>query len=62
MQRQGTSGARVVWLAEEHQSLKRQVAALDKRAILTPTEQLQVVELKKRKLAMKDALSELQRD
>lgn len=45
-------------LREAHQRLKRQVAALDRRAILTPTEQRLVTELKKRKLATKDALAE----
>jgi uncharacterized protein YdcH (DUF465 family) len=43
----------------EHQQLKRRVAELDRRTYLTPAEQLLVVELKKRKLAAKDALRNL---
>jgi hypothetical protein len=46
-------------LEHEHQRLKRQVAELDRRAYLTPQEQVLVTELKKRKLAMKDALNGL---
>lgn len=44
-------------LEREHQELKRQVAQLDRRAFLTPGEQLRIAELKKRKLAIKDALT-----
>jgi uncharacterized protein YdcH (DUF465 family) len=44
-------------LRAAHQTLKRQVAQLERRAILTPTEQRLVTVLKKRKLATKDALA-----
>lgn len=59
MQRSESSFVRVASLREEHQVLKRQVAELDRRAILTPNEQQLVTELKKRKLATKDAIAEL---
>ena len=48
-------------LESEHRSLKARVAELDRRAILTPTEQREASELKKRKLATKDALEGLRR-
>lgn len=56
MQRIESSMGRVAWLREEHQVLSRRVAELDRRAILTPDEQRLVVELKKMKLATKDAM------
>lgn len=63
MNRNESSLGRVVAsLREEHQLLKRRVAELDRRAILTPDEQRTVMELKKRKLATKDALVGLSRD
>jgi hypothetical protein len=62
MQRIESSVGRVAWLREEHQVLKRRVAELDRRSILTPDEQRLVVELKKRKLATKDAIMGLSQD
>ncbi len=44
-------------LEEQHRTLKRQVAYLDRRAFLTPAEQREATDLKKRKLATKDAIS-----
>ena len=46
-------------LEEQHRTLKRQVAYLDRRAFLTPAEQLEATDLKKKKLATKDAISAL---
>lgn len=46
-------------LEEQHRSLKREVAYLERRAFLTPTEQRTAADLKKRKLATKDAISAL---
>ncbi len=46
-------------LEEQHRSLSTKVAYLDRRAILTPTEQREAADLKKRKLATKDAISAL---
>lgn len=46
-------------LEEQHRTLKRQVAYLDRRAFLTPAEQRKATDLKKRKLATKDAISAL---
>jgi len=53
-----TSPDHIASLRSAHQALSRQVAELDRRAILTPTEQRLVAELKKRKLATKDALAD----
>lgn len=58
MQRNG-SFVRIESLREEHELLKRRVAELDRRAILTPYEQQLVTQLKKRKLATKDAILSL---
>ena len=49
-------------LEQEHRSLKARVQELDRRAILTPAEQREASELKKRKLATKDALEGLRRN
>lgn len=46
-------------LEEQHRTLKRQVEYLDRRAFLTPAEQRQATDLKKKKLATKDAISAL---
>ncbi len=43
-------------LEEQHRSLKKQLAYLGRRPFLTPNEQLQASDLKKRKLATKDAI------
>jgi len=43
-------------LEEQHRTLKRQVEYLDRRAHLTPSEQLEASDLKKKKLATKDAI------
>jgi hypothetical protein len=51
--------ATLAQLEEQHRSLSQQVAYLDRRAILTPTEQREASDLKKRKLATKDAISAL---
>lgn len=48
-------------LEGEHRTLKARVAELDRRAILTRAEQREAVDLKKRKLATKDALEGLRR-
>lgn len=44
-------------LEQQHRSLKQEVAYLERKAFLTPTEQQQSVHLKKQKLATKDAIS-----
>jgi len=46
-------------LEEQHRVLKRQVAHLERRAFLTPTEQREAIDLKKKKLATKDAIAAL---
>jgi hypothetical protein len=43
-------------LEEKHRLLKREVEYLDRRVFLTPAEQLEATDLKKQKLAMKDAI------
>jgi uncharacterized protein YdcH (DUF465 family) len=48
-------------LEQQHRILANQVARLEKRAFLTPSEQLEVSNLKKRKLAAKDQLFEIRR-
>ena len=49
--------ATLVRLEEQHRVLKEQIAHLERRAILTPSEQAETADLKKRKLATKDAIS-----
>jgi uncharacterized protein YdcH (DUF465 family) len=44
-------------LEERHRSLKEQVHILERRAFLTPEEQRRATDLKKQKLATKDAIS-----
>jgi hypothetical protein len=48
-------------LERRHSELKAQIAELDRHAFLTQQEQLHVSELKKEKLAAKDALVGLRR-
>lgn len=43
-------------LQEAHTMLDRRVKELDRRAFLTPAEQQELTDLKKRKLALKDAI------
>ena len=44
-----------------HRNLKEEVVRLERRAYLTPDEQLQLTELKKQKLAAKDELYGIRR-
>ena len=46
-------------LEEQHRELKLQVALLEKRAFLAPSEHDKAADLKRRKLATKDAISAL---
>ncbi len=46
-------------LEEQHRSLKKQVELLGRKAFLTPAEQIAAINLKKQKLAAKDAISAL---
>jgi len=48
-------------LEEEHRMLKERVAELHRRVLLTATEQREANELKKKKLAKKDAIIELRK-
>lgn len=48
-------------LEEEHRMLKERVAELDRRVLLTAQEQREALELKKKKLAKKDAIVELRK-
>jgi len=48
-------------LEPRHRKLSEQVARLERRAFLTPAEQLEVSNLKKLKLAAKDQLFEKRR-
>ena len=43
-------------LEDQHRSLKRQVDDLDRRVFLTPAERIEATDLKKKKLATKDAI------
>jgi len=43
-------------LMESHAQLDRRVRELDRRAILTPAEQHELADLKKRKLVLKDLI------
>jgi len=52
----------IVHLENEHRMLKQRVAELDRRVYLTPAEQIESSELKRRKLAVKDTLMELRRN
>jgi hypothetical protein len=44
-------------LEEQHRQLKQQVALLERRAFLAPSEHEKAADLKRRKLATKDAIS-----
>ena len=46
-------------LEQQHRTLKQECAYLERRAFLTPTEQRQQTNLKKQKLATKDAITQL---
>jgi hypothetical protein len=46
-------------LEDQHRSLKRECELLGRKAFLTPAEQLAATNLKKQKLATKDAISAL---
>jgi uncharacterized protein YdcH (DUF465 family) len=46
-------------LKEEHAWFHRKVEDLDKKAFLTPAEQMKREELKKRKLVLKDKMEEI---
>ena len=46
-------------LQEQHRTLKQEVAYLERKAFLTPTEQRHAIRLKKQKLATKDAISSI---
>lgn len=46
---------------QKHRTLASEVSELERRAILTPEEQLRIADLKKRKLAAKDRIAELRR-
>jgi hypothetical protein len=45
-------------LERQHRALAKRVDLLERRAYLTPTEQLEIAQLKKKKLATKDQLFE----
>ena len=45
-------------LERRHKALAKKVEVLERRAYLTPAEQLEIAQLKKRKLATKDQLFE----
>lgn len=47
-------------LMENHRRLSQRVAELERRAILTPAEQWEARQLKKEKLATKDAIAAVQ--
>ncbi|MET0283674.1 MAG: DUF465 domain-containing protein [Polyangiales bacterium] len=44
-------------LEEQHRTLKKEVELLGRKAFLTPAEQIEATNLKKQKLATKDAIS-----
>lgn len=46
-------------LSAEHRRLDKQIQLLDRRRSLTPTEQLEIVRLKKQKLLTKDRIARL---
>ena len=56
-----TAWDRLRILETEHGVLKEAVRQLERRAYLTPTEQHQVTEMKKQKLAAKDRIAALKR-
>jgi hypothetical protein len=56
-----TAWDRLQILEKEHSVLKEAVRQLERRAYLTPTEQYQIADLKKQKLATKDKIAALKR-
>ena len=48
-------------LEKKHSSLKERVHELDSRSFLSSSEQLEVAELKKKKLSVKDEIEEVRR-
>jgi uncharacterized protein YdcH (DUF465 family) len=57
------SGSNAILEAErEHRALDQELRQLERRAFLTPTEQRQVADLKKKKLRAKDRLHALKRE
>ena len=62
---EGTSHAardRLAELEAHHRSLDDRLKELGNRSYLTPSEQTEVVDLKKRKLLAKDSIAALRRD
>ncbi len=57
-----SSAERLRELENKHQHLKTEVKRLERRAYLTPPEQVQVTQLKKKKLVAKDQIAALRRD
>jgi len=53
------AGKQLKHLEAKHRMLKERVSVLDRRAILTPKEQLEATALKKQKLATKDEINRL---
>lgn len=51
----------IQWLTKKHQELKQRVAELESRAYRSVQEERAVQDLKKRKLATKDAIAEFER-
>jgi uncharacterized protein YdcH (DUF465 family) len=49
-------------LEQQHTELKKRIADLDRKHYLNAREQLEVQQLKKQKLAAKDALIQVRRD
>ena len=48
-------------LERKHSNLKERVKELDQKSFLNPDEQLEVAELKKKKLSVKDEIEEVRR-
>ncbi len=57
-----TSQDRLLQLEREHAELKEAVKMLERRAYLTPNEQIEISTLKKQKLAAKDRIAALRRE
>ena len=55
----GGASTDIATLVAEHRALDNRVRKLDKRPYLTPTEQLEIRNLKKLKLAKKDLIASL---
>jgi uncharacterized protein YdcH (DUF465 family) len=52
--------ARISRLHEEHQLLERRLSELNRHTFLTPTEEMEVAQIKKEKLRRKDLIQLLQ--